>query len=178
MSNLKQINKLRKEIEKISINLAGKEDKFIKENKKELMSRYKILFKDELMNNNINICEDLFEAAILIVDWYKEDKKLAKEYFTLSIKKAENIDQILKLGSSFSTYGDYRSAKKVLLKGEKKAKNFEEKWSLAEKFSIAREFDLAKKIGEEAISLLSDKKSIKEYKKELDKISSVASSFF
>ena len=122
MSNLKQINKLRKEIEKISINLAGKEDKFKKENKKELMSRYKILFKDELMNNNINICEDLFEAAILIVDWYKEDKKLAKEYFTLAIKKAENIDQILKLGSSFSTYGDYRSAKKVLLKGEKRRK--------------------------------------------------------
>ena len=88
MSKLKQINKIRKEIEKISINLAGKEDKFIKKNKKELISRYKILFKDELMNNNVNICEDLFEAAILIADWYKEDKKLAKEYFTLAIKKA------------------------------------------------------------------------------------------
>lgn len=168
-----EIKKLQKEIEKIGNSLAGKDSKIKQSKKKILLDSYKKLFSKNLIDKNPSICDDLFDAGNTIDDWYPEDKKLAKEYFDNAVKLAKNFDQMLKLSGTFSTSGRYAFAKKLLSKAQKMAKSHEEKWSLAEKFAHANEFDLARKYGNEAISFLTDKSKIKEFKEDLERMTSL-----
>lgn len=77
------------------------------------------------------------------------------------------------LGNSFGISGNITFAKQILNKAKPLAKTFDQKWTLVNKYAQAGLYDIAKKIGAEAINMLEKTSEKKEYKKELDSVTSI-----
>lgn len=170
---LKEIKAIKKQIEKLDNSMSGKTDDFKITKKKELLNLYKKLFRNKLMNENINVVEDLYDAGWTLESWFEKEKKLFNTYYDLAEDNAKTLEQLLNLGNSYS-YNHHKRAKKVLNKANPLCKNFEDKWKLGMTYigtylnsSESVYAKIGKKICNEAINLLDNPKEIKEYQKDL-----------
>ena len=160
--SIKEIEKIKKEIEDIIDDYDKDKDK--------LYPLFKKLFDKKLLKINKDVCMDLYDAGNLIYDWFPEDKVLGKKYFNQAISLAKSFESMSRLGKQLSRAGEEALSKKVLNQSKTLAKTFDDKWSLADSYKQAGFSDLAKKTAQEAIKMLKTKEDKEKWTEELDRL--------